>query len=125
MGGSTHFSPEQLLIDVEVFKMSMRTYQGIAAGEDHWLDSAIKKVGPGGHFMAQPSTIKNMRSGEWYLTDFGWHGSYEEWHASGKPNLIQEAREKVEYILSNHEPLPLSEEMEQELEKIYHRAKAT
>jgi trimethylamine--corrinoid protein Co-methyltransferase len=125
MGGSTHFSPEQLLIDVEVFKMSIRTYQGIAADEDHWLDDVIQKVGPGGHFMAQPSTIKNMRSGEWYLTDFGWHGSYEEWHASGKPNLIQEAREKVEFILSNHEPLPLSEEMEHELEKIYIRAKET
>jgi trimethylamine--corrinoid protein Co-methyltransferase len=124
MGGSTHFSPEQLLIDVEVFKMSVRSFQGIASGEDHWLDEVIQKVGPGGHFLAQPSTIKNMRSGEWYLTDFGWHGSYEEWHASGKPNLIQEARQKVEYILSNHEPLPLSEEMEQELEVIYNRANA-
>jgi trimethylamine--corrinoid protein Co-methyltransferase len=103
--------------------MSMRAYQGIAAGDDHWLDDAIQKVGPGGHFMAQPSTIKNMRSGEWYITDFGWHGGYEQWHAAGKPNLIQEARQKIEYILSNHEPLPLSEEMEQELEHIYNRAK--
>jgi trimethylamine--corrinoid protein Co-methyltransferase len=124
MGGSTHFSPEQLLIDVEVFKMSVRSFQGIAASEDHWLDDVIQKVGPGGHFLAQPSTIKNLRSGEWYLTNFGWHGSYEEWHASGKPNLIQEAREKVEHILANHEPLPLSEEMEQELAIIYNRAKA-
>ena len=123
MGGSTHFSPEQLLIDIEVYKMGMRTYQGIAASEDHWLDDAIQNVGPGGHFMAQPSTIKNMRSGEWYLTDFGWHGSYEEWQTSGYPNLIQEARDKVETILSNHEPLPLGEEMEKELENIYHRAK--
>jgi trimethylamine--corrinoid protein Co-methyltransferase len=123
MGGSTHFSPEQLLIDIEVFKMSIRTYHGIQADDDHWLDDVIQKVGPAGHFMAQPSTIKNMRSGEWYLTDIGWHGSYEEWHASGKPNLIQEARGKVEYILTNHEPLPLSEEMEQELDKIYSRAR--
>lgn len=122
MGGSTHFSPEQLLIDVEVYKMGIRSYQGITADDDHWLDDVIQKVGPASHFMAQPSTIKNMRSGEWYLTDFGWHGSYEEWHASGKPNLIQEARQEVQYILSNHEPLPLSEEMEQELDKIYQRA---
>jgi trimethylamine--corrinoid protein Co-methyltransferase len=125
MGGSTHFSPEQLLIDIEVYKMGMRAYQGIDAGDDHWLDDVIQKVGPGGHFMAQTSTIKNMRSGEWYLTDFGWHGGYEQWHAAGKPNLIQEARQKIEYILSNHEPLPLSEEMEQELEHIYNRAKET
>ena len=123
MGGSTHFSAEQLLIDVEVFRMSLRASEGISAGDDHWLDDAIQKVGPGGHFMAQPSTIKNMRSGEWYLTDFGWHGGYEEWHATGKPNLIQEAKQKIEYILTNHEPLPLSKEMEQELDQIYNRAK--
>lgn len=123
MGGSTHYSPEQLLIDVEVYKMAMRTHHGIDAGEDHWLDNVIHKVGPAGHFMAQPSTIKNMRSGEWYLTDFGWHGSYEEWQVSGYPNLIQEARERVENMLSNHQPLPLSEEMERELEKIYQKAK--
>ena len=125
MGGSTHFSPEQLLIDVEVYKMGVRAYQGIAVGDDKWLDDVIQKVGPGGHFLAQPSTIKNMRSGEWYLTDFGWRGSYEDWNASGKPNLIQEARKKVESILSNYEPLPLSEEMERELNHIYERASET
>ena len=123
MGGSTHFSPEQLLIDIEVYRMEMRAHQGISAGEDYWLDDVIAKVGPAGHFMAQPSTIKNMRSGEWYLTDFGWQGSYEEWERAGKPNLIQEAKQKVTELLSNHEPLPFAEEVEQELENIYLRAK--
>ena len=37
----------------------------------------------------------------------------------------QESRQKIEYILSNHQPLPLSEEMEQELENIFNRAKET
>jgi len=124
MGGSTHFSPEQLLIDVEVYKMGVRTYEGIATDDEKWLDDVIQKVGPAGHFMGQPSTVKNMRSGEWYLTEFGWHGSYEEWHASGKPNLIQEARQEVDNILSNHKPLPLSEEMERELDQIYKQAQA-
>jgi trimethylamine--corrinoid protein Co-methyltransferase len=123
MGGSTHFSPEQLLIDIEVYRMGMRAHQGISAGEDFWLDDVISKVGPAGHFMAQPSTIKNMRSGEWYLTDFGWHGSFEEWKRAGKPNLIQEANQKVADLLTSHEPLPFPEEVEQELEQIYIRAK--
>ena len=122
MGGSTHLSLEQLLIDVEVYKMGIRTYQGIAADEERWLDDVIQQVGPAGYFMGQPSTVKNMRSGEWYISDFGSQGSYEEWQASGKPDLIQEAREKIEHILSNHKPLPLSEEMEKELDQIYKRA---
>ena len=64
-----------------------------------------------------------MRSGEWYLTDFGWHGSYEEWHASRRLSHVDSPFKIGEYILSNHEPLPLSEEMETELDKIFSRAK--
>ncbi len=122
IGGSTHLSLEQLLIDVEVYKMGMRAYQGIATGEGKWLDEVIQRIGPAGYFMGDPSTVKNMRSGEWYLSDFGWHGSFEDWQASGKPRLLDETRQRVEEILSNHKPLPLSEEMERELDQIYNRA---
>jgi trimethylamine:corrinoid methyltransferase-like protein len=55
----------------------------------------------------------------------GWHGSYEEWHASGKPGLVQEARQRIQEILSNHNPLPLSEDRKAELEKIEQRAMAS
>jgi trimethylamine--corrinoid protein Co-methyltransferase len=122
MGGSTHLSLEQLLIDVEVFKMGKRAYQGIATREDKWLDDVIQQIGPAGYFMGDPSTVKNMRSGEWYLSDFGWHGTYEDWQASGKPRILDEANLQVEKILSTHKPLPLSDEMERELDHIYKRA---
>ena len=122
MGGSTHLSLEQLLIDVEVYKMGKRAYQGIATGEGKWLDDVIQRIGPAGYFMGEPSTVENMRSGEWYLSDFGWHGSFEDWQASGKPRILDEASQRVENILSTHKPLPLSIEMERELDQIYTRA---
>ena len=122
IGGSTHFSSEQLLIDVEVYKMSVRAYQGIATGEGKWLEDVIHRVGPAGYFMGEPSTVKNLRSGEWYLSDFGWQGSYEEWYASGMPNLIVETRQRVEKILRTHQTIPLSEDMERELDQIHKRA---
>ena len=125
MGGSTHLCLEQLLIDIEVYKLGRRALQGIATDQGSWLDAVIQKVGPAGHFMAQHSTVKNMRAGEWYLSDFGWHGSYEEWHASGKPRLVDEARLRIQEILSNHNPLPLSEDRKAELDKIVQRAMAT
>ena len=121
IGGSTHLSFEQLLIDIEIYKMSIRAYQGIATGEGKWLDDVIQRVGPAGYFMGEPSTVKNLRSGEWYLSDFGWQGSYEEWHASGMPNLVVETRQRVEKILKTHQTIPLSEEMERELNQIYKR----
>jgi trimethylamine--corrinoid protein Co-methyltransferase len=122
IGGSTHLSLEQLLIDVEVYKMGKRAYQGIATGEGKWLEDVIQRTGPAGYFMGEPSTVKNMRSGEWYLSDFGWHGTYEDWQASGKPRILDGASQRVEKILSTHKPLPLSKEMERELDQIYTRA---
>ncbi|UCD97979.1 MAG: trimethylamine methyltransferase family protein [Chloroflexota bacterium] len=122
-GGSTHLSLEQLLIDVEVYKMGIRTHQGIASGEGHWLDDVIQRVGPAGYFMGDKSTVESMRAGEWYLSDFGWHGSYEEWRAMGKPSVIEETRQRVDEILNSHQPLPLSPEMERELDHLFTRAK--
>jgi trimethylamine--corrinoid protein Co-methyltransferase len=123
LGGSTHLSLEQLLIDVEVYKMCKRATQGITTGEGQWLEDVIQKIGPAGYFMGESSTVKNLRSGEWYLSDFGWRGNYEDWLSSGKPDLLDEAKQRVEHTLSIHEPLPLSEEMEKELEQLYSRAK--
>ena len=79
LGGSMYLSLEQLVIDVEVYKMSRRAYQGIESGEGKWLDDVISRVGPGGYFMGERSTVKNLRSGELYLNKFGWHDSYEAW----------------------------------------------
>ena len=124
IGSSTHLCLEQLLLDVEVYKMGMRAHQGIASDKQHWLDEVIQQVGPAGYFMGQPSTVKNMRSGEWYLSDFGSPGSFEEWQNSGKQDVIQEASKRIDQILSTHKPLPLSEEMEKELDQIYIRAQA-
>jgi len=124
LGGSMVLSLEQLLIDVEVFRMSRRAYQGVAADEGKWLEDVIERVGPGGHFMAERSTVSNVRGGEWYISKLGMHDTYEGWVAAGKPSLLDEARAKVEHILATHEPLPLDEDVERELERIQKRARA-
>jgi trimethylamine--corrinoid protein Co-methyltransferase len=122
LGGSMYLSLEQLLIDVEVYKMNRRAFQGIDSGEGKWLDEVINRVGPGGYFMGERSTVKNLRSGEWYISKFGWHDSYKAWINAGKPALLEEARQKVKHILAQHEPLPLDEHVERELDRIQERA---
>jgi trimethylamine:corrinoid methyltransferase-like protein len=84
----------------------------------------IDHVGPAGHFLAEASTVDALRGGEWYISDFGVHESFEDWEAAGRPTLLEEAGEKVDHILATHEPLPLDDEVERELERIVERAKA-
>ncbi len=122
MGGSMVLSLEQLLIDVEIFRMSKRSRQGIASGEDKWLEDVIHRVGPGGNFLSESSTVRAIREGEMYISQLGWHDTFEAWEAAGRPTLLEEAREKVGQILATHQVLPLDEDVERELDRIQKRA---
>lgn len=122
LGGSMILSLEQLVIDAEVFRMCKQAHRGILANDEMWLDDVIQRVGPGGHFLGEKSTAVNMRSGEWLIPRLGVHDAQESWEVAGKKDILEEAREKVEHLLSTHEPLPLSDEVEKELDKIQKRA---
>jgi trimethylamine--corrinoid protein Co-methyltransferase len=124
LGGSMILCLEQLLIDVEVFRMCRRARQGIAVDEDKWLENVIGRVGPAGAFIAEPSTVDGIRGGEWYVSQLGVHDSFEGWEAAGRPMLLEEARDKVKHILMTHEPLPFDEDVERELDRIQKRAQA-
>ena len=124
LGGAMILSYEQLLIDVEVFKMCKRAHEGITTGDDKWLEEVIGNIGPGGGFISERSTVTGIRGGEWYLTGLGMHTSFEKWEANGRPDLLEEVREKLNQILATHEPLPLAEDVEQELARIQARAAA-
>jgi trimethylamine--corrinoid protein Co-methyltransferase len=107
---------------VEIFKMAKRAREGIAADDEKWLEDVIDRVGPGGHFLTETSTVRALRDGEMYVSQLGWHETFEAWEAAGNPTVLEEAREKVDQILATHEPLPLDDHVEKELERIQKRA---
>lgn len=123
LGGSMILSQQQLLIDVEMFRMYKQARRGIVTSEDKWMDEVIEKVGPGGNFLGQRSTRAGIRNGEWYMGEIGLHDPYETWEISGKPSLLEEINEKLDHILDTHQPLPLTEEAEKELARIQERAR--
>ncbi len=123
LGGSMILSLEQLLIDVEVFRMCKRAHEGIGTDARSWLEDAISAVRPGGNFLGERSTVRGVREGEWYISQLGVHDTFERWDAAGGPTLIEEARDKVNHILATHEPLPLDADVERELDRIEKRAR--
>ncbi|MGB3903635.1 MAG: trimethylamine methyltransferase family protein, partial [Anaerolineae bacterium] len=118
LGGSMILSLEQALVDVEVFRMCKRAHQGIATETRDWLEEVIGDVEAGGNFLGERSTVSRVHDGEWYISRLGVHDAFEGWDAAGRPTLLEEAREKVEEILATHEPLPLDEDVEKELDRI-------
>ena len=124
LGGATIFSPEQLIIDVEVIRRCKRMSLGIGSDVEKWLGEVITTLGPGGNYLTHPSTRKAVRSGEVYYSKLGLHGAYDQWVNSGSPDLLGEIRQNIRELLSSNQPLPLPESTERELELLEKRARA-
>jgi trimethylamine--corrinoid protein Co-methyltransferase len=122
LGGSMVLSLAQLLIDTEIFRLGRRAFQGIEAGDENWLEEEIERIGPGGGFLAERSTVERVRGVGWYVSQVGVHEAYESWEAEGRPRLLESARQRVDEILATHQPLRLEVEVERELEQIEKRA---
>jgi trimethylamine---corrinoid protein Co-methyltransferase len=122
LGSAMILSLEQMLIDTEIFRMCKQGHRGILCDNGKWLDEIIERVGPGGHFLDHPTTASGVRSNEWYINQLGVNASLEEWEAAGRPDVIEEARKTVDRILSVHQPLPLDEDIERELDRIRKKA---
>jgi trimethylamine--corrinoid protein Co-methyltransferase len=118
LGGSTILCVEQMLMDVEIFRRCSRLYKGISTDADQWLEKSISETGPGGNFLKQPSTLKAIRTGSWYISELGFHDTYEKWKTAGMPDVLDEIQGVVKKILKNHQPLPLDVHADRELEHL-------
>jgi trimethylamine--corrinoid protein Co-methyltransferase len=122
LSGSMVLCLEQLLVDVEMFRLFKRARQGIDTAAGRWLESEMEDPGPGGCFTDRRSTARATRDGEWYVSRLGVHDTYTGWLASGRGCLLDAARAQVEAILASHQPLPLGEDVQRELARIRARA---
>jgi len=103
----------QLVLDCEFVRMIRHTIQGIPVNDDTLAIDPIKEIGSGGDFLMHPHTFKYMRQqSKPDLIDRRVRGT---WEKAGAATAYERALKKVRYILENHEPEPLPEEV---LEKI-------
>lgn len=118
LGGSMIFSPEQFILDLEIIRRCKRLARGIDSEPGEWLEDVIARVGPGGDFLAQRSTRAALRAGEIYVSRLGCHEPYERWEAEGRKDILEEARREYEQLLQGHQPLPWSDDIERELNRL-------
>jgi trimethylamine--corrinoid protein Co-methyltransferase len=85
---------------------------GIDVDSEALALDVIQKVGPGGHFLAQKHTRRHMRTA--MKPGLGQQADAEG--MSRDPREI--ARDRVRWILENHEPEPLEAAKQDELARI-------
>ncbi|HET6494950.1 MAG TPA: trimethylamine methyltransferase family protein [Thermoleophilia bacterium] len=122
LAGGLSFGLEQLVIDVEIWRMCRAAHDGVATGPDRWLDDVLERVGPGGSFLGERSTRRGMHGDEWFVPRLGTQGARAAWEEAGRPDVVEEARQKVADILATHRAAPWNEDVERALAQLRQRA---
>jgi trimethylamine--corrinoid protein Co-methyltransferase len=114
-------SLEELVIDDELIKAMLMSLRGVEVNDETLALDVIKKVGPGGHYLAQKHTMDNFMK-EQFIPELIDRSGYDEWKKNGEKSLVDRAREKVKKILKEHSVPPLDKDIQKELDKIIKRA---
>jgi trimethylamine--corrinoid protein Co-methyltransferase len=108
----TRLFPEQLILDDDLYQRARAYLQRMDVDDESLALEAIANVGPGGHFLGQRHTREHMRTslvrGVTHQLDE--HNKYRDPH--------EVARERVRWIIENHNPDPLEANQQNELRRI-------
>jgi trimethylamine--corrinoid protein Co-methyltransferase len=107
-------SLEKYVIDDEILGMIMRAIKGIEVNPETLAFDLLKKIGPGGHFVASRHTRKFMRR-EQFMPNLCDRQRRNEWISKGSKNIMERAREKLEAILNHPDKHVIPEKTRQKI----------
>lgn len=99
----------QLVLDCEFVRMIKHTIKGFRVNADTLALDVIKEIGPGGHYLMHEHTLKGMRDqSRPELLD---RQTREVWEKAGATTAYERAVAKAKWILENHKPEPLPDDI--------------
>jgi len=114
--GCTVLYPEAVVLDTDIYHRVRIDLAGLDTSPDSMALDVIKEVGPRGHFLRQRHTRTHLRRRRFSDLTAQPHPD------GGYRDPIEVAREKVDWILENHQPEPLAGAQQAELGRILRAA---
>ena len=109
----------QMVADNEFASSILRLSRGFSTDADALAVEVIAAVMNGSHnFLDQQHTMKHLKSGEILVTTLAERGTHERWDAAGRASLAERAQDEAERLLREHQPPPLDDRQERELDSI-------
>ena len=105
---------EQYVIDNEIIGMVKRMKRGFEVNPETMALDVVKRVGPGGNFMAEEHTVNYMRA-ELYQPTLSDRLGREKWDEEGGRDARERARELARNFIENHEPRGLTTDQERDI----------
>lgn len=106
----------QMVMHNEFARMIRRVVAGIDVNDDSMQADLLAAVGPGGEFITEEHTFKNMR--QLSQTELIDRRARNSWLADGGTDIVERAYAKAQDVLKNHKVDPLPEDQQRELKSI-------
>ena len=116
------FSPIQLGIDEELIGFMRKSLEGIPVDDERLSAEAIKRIGFGGNFMTDETTMKFLRSDYYQPKSFN-RLSREDWEKAGSKDINAVAKERITKLMKEHQPEALDSGIAKELESMINSMK--
>jgi trimethylamine--corrinoid protein Co-methyltransferase len=112
-----------LVMADEVIAMAARIMRGLQVNQETIMLDLIEKVGPGGHFLAEPQSVTLCRSEIWVpkLLD---RDAYIIWQGKGGKSMQERINAKLHKILDTHQAAPVPQDALAKIELILAGAEA-
>ena len=119
---STVLSYEQMIVDDDIVGRTLKAAQEIEVSKETLHLDMIKEVGilgmgaKKGSFLGERATMKEVRA--FYQSLLFTSEPFDKWEAQGKKDDLVLAKEKADWIITNHRPVLLDRDISGRLDKI-------
>ena len=110
------FSFDLLVMCNEVVSQLRRVFDGVIVNRETLALEAIKRVGPGKHFLGDEHTFQHFN--ENWQPDIFDRNLYDKWASDGRQTLGQRVKERVKDVIENYQPKALPSELDAAIDKI-------
>jgi trimethylamine---corrinoid protein Co-methyltransferase len=123
MEGGLHAGYEKMILDAELLGMVEAFLEPVVVDEDTLAMSALREVGPGGHFFGAAHTQSRFRTAFHKPMLSDWR-NYETWQEAGSPEAAGKANGIWKELLGAYQPPLMDPGVAEELGAFVDRRKA-
>lgn len=114
-------TPAAIVMCNELISYVRRIIRGFDMGCERLAVDLVRRVGPGGNYLAEDETAAFLREEHW-IPEFSNRDNPDNWILKGSPGYKETVTQKAREILETHKPAPLPDSVAADLKKIYSKA---
>ena len=107
----------EVVLVAEFIARDRRLLAELEVSDETLAVDVLKAVGPGGDFLGQRHTRRNLRSNQWRGQVLN-RASYDRWYEGGATDATEKARLKAIELLATHEVAPLPAGLAERLDAV-------